>query len=147
MEANDIIIEGSTARWNMPRMEGELGTYTGSWTFRCYLTPLQQLQAGREYRQYLGEHAGQATETEANLAFALGQLKQRVIKAPPFWTSTIQESGIAGDIADLAIVAAILDAAIRSETLFKDKISKERQSILDRSIKMGEDTLKKQAEE
>lgn len=143
---NDIILNGSEATWIMPRMEGQLGgTYIGSWTFRCYLDPLRSLQAGREYRELLGSLAIQASDTESDLAFALVQLKHRVLAAPAFWTSTESSSGIPGNIGDLNVIAAVLDAAMRSEELFKMKIAKEREEVLERTIKAGEDLLQKKA--
>jgi hypothetical protein len=138
----DIIINGSEATWIMPRTDGELGgTYTGTFIFRCFLDPLRQLQAGREYRELLGSLGAQASESEGNISFALCQVKNRLIKGPPFWTSTLQESGMSGNIGDLNIIAMVLDAAIRSENLFKEKIAKERESALDRGIKVGEEIL------
>lgn len=148
MDNTDITIEGNTAIWRMPTMEGQInGTYNGTFIFRCWLDPVRQLQAGREYREFLGQNAGMATETEANLAFALSQIKQRVIKAPPFWTSTAQESGIAGNIGDFNIIAAVLDAAIRAEQIYKNKMQKERDLLLKKSIEKSEAILKAESEE
>lgn len=148
MDNNDITLTGSTATWRMERMDGELGgTYSGTFVFKCYLTPLASLQAGKEYRSLLGELAIQASDAEANLAFALTTLKQRIISAPPFWTSTLQESGIAGNVGDLNIIAAVLDASIRAEQMFKESIQKERDSLLVRSIAAGEKLLQKQGVE
>ncbi len=148
MENNDIILDGSTATWLMPRTEGQLGgTYIGSFRFRCYLDPIRELQAGREYRALLGDLGKQATEKEGNLAFALVQLKHRIIKAPPFWTSTEEESGMAGNIGDLNVIMLILDAAIRSENLYVEKMTKEKEEILNKSIKIGEELIQESQEE
>jgi len=144
MEHTDITIEGSIATWQMPITEGEvLGTYSGSWRFKCYLTPTEQLQAGRQYRELLGPNAGLANDTESNLSFALVQLKHRVISAPPFWTSASQNSGMAGDIPDLNIIALVLDKAIQAEQLFKERIAKERELLLEKSIKKAEEIQQK----
>ena len=146
--SNDILIEHNVANWTLPPTQGDLGgTYTGAFQFRTFLSPIQQLQAGREYRDYLGQHLHLANETEGNLAFALTQLKHRIIKAPPFWTSTLPESGLAGNIGDLNIIALVLDAAIRAENLFKERIAKEREELLNRSIEAGEKILHQDSEE
>lgn len=140
--STDIVLDNNIAKWNMPRMEGDLGgTYIGTFTFKCYLSPLTQLQAGREFRELLGNLGSQAPNGEIDLAFALTQLKHRIITAPAFWTSTLEESGIAGNIGDMNVVSAVLDASIRSENLFKEKVAKERELLLDRSIKVGEEIL------
>ena len=145
---NDILIENIEASWVLPLTHGELGgSYTGRFVFRCYLTPTQQLEAGRDYRSLLGQYAGMASDTEAQLSFALSQLKHRILKAPPFWSSTLQDSGYAGNIGDLNITSMVLDAAIRSEQLFKERIQKERDQILDRTIKVAEETVRKNASE
>lgn len=145
MENTDIVIDGSESTWVLPRTEGEMGgTYTGTFVFRCFLDPLRQLQAGREYRELLGSLSTQASDSEGNLAFALVQLKHRILKSPPFWTSTLQDSGMAGNVGDLNVISLVLDAAIRSENSFKEKVIKEREEILNRSIKVGEDLLHSQ---
>jgi len=138
---NDILIDGSVATWIMPRSEGNLGgTYVGTFTFRCYLDPISQLQAGREFREMLGSFGSNASEIEINLAFALTQLKHRIITAPAFWAS----DGMPGNIGDLNIISLVHNAAIRSEDLFAQRIQDERNAILDRSIKTAEELLKKE---
>jgi len=140
----EIVLEGSIATWTMLPLQGDLGgTYLGSFKFRCFLNPLQQLQAGREYRELLGSNPAFASDTELQLAFAISQLKQRVIKAPPFWTSSAQEAGVVGNIGDLNIIGAVLDAAMLAEEMYKKKIKEERDKILDKAIKAGEELSSK----
>jgi hypothetical protein len=147
MDSTDITITGNTASWTLPPTDGEiLGTYTGTFHFKCYLTPLAQLEAGREYRALLGNLSTQASDTEGNLSFALVQLKHRIVKAPPFWTATLQDSAYAGNVPDLNIIALVLDRAIYAETLFKEKIAKEREDILNRAIQVGEKLAQKDNE-
>ncbi len=142
MDNTDITINGSIATWTLPPTQGEInGTYSGTFEFRCWLTPTQTLEAGREFRSLLGNLSAQATETESNISFALVQLKHRIIKAPPFWTSTLQHSSYAGDLPDLNVIAAVLDAAIRAENLYKENVAKEREALLNHSIKVGEKLL------
>lgn len=144
----DITISGSVASWRLPPTIGDLGgTYTGNFEFRTFLDPIKSLQAGREYRELLGSLAVQADDAEANLAWALIQLKHLVIKAPAFWTSTEQESGISGNVGDLNIISLVMDAAMRAQNLFKEKISKERNQVLDHTIKIGEELLQKKGKE
>lgn len=148
MDNTDIILENSIATWRMPPTIGDLGgTYTGVFMFRTFLDPLRQLQAGREYREQLGPHAIFATDTEGQLAYGLTQLKHRIIKAPPFWTSSVSDSGMAGNIGDLNIIMLVLDAASRAEAMHKDKIRKEREVLLERSIKSAEAKLQAESEE
>lgn len=143
---NEIVLEGSTASWTMPLTQGDLGgSYKGSFTFRCYLNPLQQIASGKEYRSLLGELGSQATNTEGNLAFALVQLKYRIVKAPPFWTATLQDSPYAGNVGDVNIVMLVLEAAIKAEDMFKSEIEKEKTEVLDRSLKVGADILQEKS--
>ena len=144
---NDILIEGSMATWVMPLSEGDLGgSYKGTFQFKTFLNPLEQLQAGKDFRELLGPNPQFATEVESRLAFSLTQLKQRIVKAPPFWSSALQDGGMAGNIGDLNIIGLVVDAAYRAENLFKERIAKERESILDRAIKVGEALAQKDKE-
>lgn len=144
MEKTDITFEGQLATWVLPPTQGTLGgTYTGRFQFRCWLDPIRTLQAGREYRELLGSLAIQAEDTERELAWALIQLKHRVILSPPFWSNTTQSDGIAGNVGDLNIIALVMDAALRAERLYIENVQKEREESLNRSIKKGEDLLEK----
>ena len=148
MTNTDITFDGSIATWTLPPTDGEVqGTYTGTFQFRAFLDPIRQLQAGREYRELLGPNGGMAAEHEGQMAFCLTQLKHRIIKAPPFWTSTLQDSSMAGNIPDLNILLIILDASIRSENAYKEKVAKERELALNRSIGIVEKILEDEAKE
>lgn len=147
MKNNEITLEGSIATWKMPLTQGSLGgSYTGTFTFKTFLDPLTQLQAGRELRELIGSLGNQASEVEWSLAYALTQLKHRVLTSPPFWTSTQQSSGISGNVGDLNIIELVIAAAMLSEQMFKEKIEKDREDTLTSTIKTVEETLKKEKE-
>lgn len=143
MDKTDITIDGQIATWIMPTTQGDVGgTYTGTFQFRCILDPLRSLQAGREYRELLGKNAVLASESDSDLAFALTQLKHRVLKAPPFWSSTTQDAEFAGNLPDLNIIVLVLDAALRAENQYKERMAEQREAILNRSIKVAEKNIK-----
>lgn len=146
MENTDIVLEGSTATWKMPNIEGELGgTYTGTFVFRTFLDPLTRIQAGKELRALLGDLGAHASDEEVHLAYALVQLKHRIVKSPPFWSSTLQESGMAGNIGDVNVISVVLSASTLAESLFKEKIAIEREELLNRNIKIVEDLMQQKA--
>jgi hypothetical protein len=133
MADEDIRIEGDIATWEM-RKEGDIaGTYVGVFKFRCYLTPLQNIMAGREQRELLGSNMALATEHEAFLAYALTQLRQRIVQAPPFWSSAGVNKSHEGDIADEDILQSILDAAIRAELKYKAERKKRKEEAIERA--------------
>lgn len=144
----DILIDGTIATWEMPPTEGEIqGMYTGTFKFRCFLTPTQRLAAGREHRELLGNHPTLATEHDDNLAFSLSQLKYRVISAPPFWTSTLQMNGVAGDLPDEKIIDDVLEAAISAELKYKAQLKQKKVEALERARKAAEKMLKRREEQ
>lgn len=125
LQRSDLIIEGNTATWEM-RLDGDInGTYAGAFRFKCYLSPLQQIAADREKRELLGSQPLYASEHESFLAYALTQLKYRIISAPPFWASA-NPATLAGDIADENIIAAVLDAALGAEIKYKSQLKKKK---------------------
>ncbi len=143
----DIIIEGSQARWEA-NLLGEInGTYTGTFIFRCFLTPTQRLAAGREHRELLGNHPTLAETHEDNLAFSLSQLKYRIISAPPFWTSTTQANNMAGDLPDENIIDSVLESAIAAELKYKAQLKNKKNEAIERAKKAAEKLLKLQDEE
>jgi hypothetical protein len=137
----NISIDNNIAIWDM-KIDGDIaGTYTGIFKFRCFLSPTQLISAGKEYRNMLGEHHITAPEYEANLAYALTQLKYRVISAPPFWSSTLQNSILEGDIADVNVILAVLDAAMESEFLYREELKTKKEKALEVSKKIAESLL------
>jgi hypothetical protein len=137
----DLIIQGNTATWEM-KEEGPIeGTYKGTFVFRCFLTPTATLAVGREYRELLGRYADMATEDESFLAYALTQLKYRIIKAPPFWTSAIG-SNFTGDIPDKNVLSKILYAAVEAEIRYKENMKEKREEIIGLARKAAEKLLK-----
>lgn len=142
-ERSDIILEGNTAKWDL-KVDGDInGTYTGEFRFRCFLTPLQQISANREYREMLGANMTMAPEHESFLAYCLTQLKYRVISSPPFWGS----SSVPGDVPDDNVLLAVLDAAISSETKFRGQIKKRKEEAIEKAKKAAERHFKQKDED
>ena len=142
---SDISIDNNTAVWTM-REEGDVnGTYIGTFKFKCFLTPLQQIAANREQRELLGSNPTLAGEHESFLAYALTQLKYRIVEAPPFWTT--QGSTYNGDLADENIIGKVLDKAIASELKYKDSLKKKKADAIERAKKAAEAILERQKKE
>lgn len=142
LKRKDIVIENNTAKWEINQIGDIKGLYTGTFIFKCFLTPTEKLAAGRDYRDFLGENAVMALQHEDNLAFSLSQLKYRVISAPPFWTSSMgTQGGVPGDIPDVKIIDTVLDAAIASELKYLAILQKNKEDAIKKATKSGEDIL------
>lgn len=138
---SDIIIEGNTATWSF-RLDGDInGTYSGTFRFRCYLSPLQRIAADRERRELLGNHPEYASEHESFLAYSLTQLKYRILTAPPFWNSQ-NPGSMGGDIADENIISAVIDAAVGAEIKYREQLKERKQQALDRGIGAVDQAMK-----
>ena len=138
----DLVIEGSTATWTMSNMQGLIGgTYNGSFKFRCYLSPTEDLTANRLYRELLGPNAILASEDDSYLAYALTQLKYRVISAPPFWYTPQQNGEMPGSIPDRNVILAVLDASARAAAAFQAKMASERETVLKKTIQTAEEMI------
>lgn len=146
LERSDILIEGNTGAWEM-RLEGDIhGTYVGAFRFKGFLTPLQQIAANREYRELIGVNPTMVPEHESFLAYALTQLKYRIVSAPPFWSSANPSGGMPGDIADENVITAILDAAIGTELKYKSQLKKKRLDAVERAKGAAEKMMDDQDE-
>lgn len=138
---DDITIKNEVATWII-KAEGKiLGTYSGVFEFRCFLTPSQHLAAGRERRDLLGKNAILADNDENFYAYALTQLKYRVISAPPFWDSSKKIGEYSGDIPDMEVLSEILDAAISSEVMYKNQLNERKRSAIERAKQAAEKIL------
>lgn len=144
---SDIKIDGDVATWKM-RLEGEIrGTYVGTFKFKCFLLPTERIAANREYREQLGINPTVAGEHESALAYALAQLKYRILEAPPFWTATLSTSKFAGDIEDENIINSVLAMAMESEFIYRDLVKKKKEEAIQKSKAIAEDMRDKQDEE
>lgn len=145
-ERSDLIIDGNVCTWQM-RIDGDIhGTYVGVFKFKCYLSPLEQIAADRERRELLGPQPFAAAEHESFLAYALTQLKYRIVSAPPFWISQ-NPSSLAGDIADENIIAAVLDAALSAEIKYKEQLKAKKLEAAERARKAIEKEMEGEDEE
>jgi hypothetical protein len=137
-ERSDIFIEGNTARWEI-NLEGEIkGKYVGTFRFKCFLNPLESIAANREYRELIGVSPTMAPEHESFMAYAITQLKYRVIEFPPFW-STGQSFN--GDLPDTNILSAVLDAAISAEVKYKKILKEKKENAIKVASKALEEKL------
>lgn len=109
--------------------EGDIsGSYRGTFVFKCYLSPLDTLAAGKLYRELLGSNAQEASDTERFIAFCLSQLSKRIIKSPPFWNTGDM---LAGNIPDMNVLSLILSKAVESEEAYKTQLKEKRTQALE----------------
>lgn len=128
-DRSDIIIEGNTATWDL-HVEGIIGgTHSGKFRFRCFLTPTQKITASRKMREMLGPQMTMAPEHESFLAYAITQLEQRILSAPPFWSA----NGVGGDIPDENVITEVLNAAIDAEIKYSKQLSERKKDALERA--------------
>ena len=82
---DDLVVQPEGVAIFTINEEGQIqGSYKGVFTLRCYLSPLDSLAAGREFRNLLGPFADSASEQDRYTAFCMSQLAKRVIKGPPW---------------------------------------------------------------
>ena len=135
---SDLILDmtNNTAIWSINLIGDIQGTYQGQFVFKCFLSPLEQLAAGRVYKDLLGPNLSDSNANERYLAFCLSQLKYRIVKAPPFWKGNEALDG--GQIPDTDVLTQVLESAINAEIRFKEEMSKKREGTLNDAIKAAE---------
>lgn len=129
LNPDDVILENNKALYEIDQVGDIGGSYKGVFEFRCFLNPIQYIAADREYRDLLGKNPALSDPHADSLAYALIQLKYRIIKAPPFWHS--DDSVIPGGaIPDRDIISLILAAATEAEVKFrKSLLDKQEESV------------------
>lgn len=138
IKESDITIENDVATWDIIHHGAVGGTYLGTFKFRCFLTPMQVVEADRDFRELLGPNAQFAAQNSENIAYALAQLKHRVLESPPFWT----DSGFrfkGGGIKDLDVIDLVLEAAVMSEVKYRKQLADRHAEAIDRIKKTIED--------
>lgn len=129
-------IEGSEAKFEINiigRFTKE--TYIGKFKVKCLLSPLEEIEADKIYRELLGNNYHLSDEIIKQKAFALAQLKLRVIDCPPFWVNDYIGGG---HVSDSNVILEVLDKAIEAQEKYidgKEQEMKNRQEALTRAIK------------
>lgn len=132
VEEKDILLDSQgNASWEINMTAPIGGTYQGLFQFRTILSPIQQIEADRDYRELLGPSASLVSTHVDNLAYSLSQLRQRVIKAPPFWDDGASRFK-GSHIRDEEIIQAVYEAAVLSETKFRAQIKEKHKASIDR---------------
>lgn len=135
LKLNDITLDLNLATATF-RLNGEVGittrtTYTGTFTVRAVLDPSRELAAGRMYRALLGPQFQQASDHEANLAFALSQLQQRVLTAPPWFDSTPGQEVRGSTILDSDILLKVLDLSVKAQEEYAKALKEESKAVFE----------------
>jgi len=121
-------------------------TYLGEFKVICLLSPMSVLEADKLYRTLLGaEGSLYASERAKNLAFALSQLKYRVVSSPPFWDN--RKLG-GSHIPDDNVIIEIINLAIEAEEKYLQEKEEEAEKLQER-LKEAFDTkvIEKEEEE
>ena len=142
VKESDITINDGTASWSLVHHGALGGTYMGLFRFRCFMTPLQTLEADRDFRELLGPNAAFAATNSENIAYSLAQLKQRILEAPPFWMENATRYG-GGGLKDLEVLDLVLEAAVVAELKYRKEIADRHQD----AIKRIQKTMDKRLEE
>jgi hypothetical protein len=132
IDEKDILLDSQgNATWEM-NMTGPIGgTYQGVFQFRTVLSPLQQIEADRDYRELIGTNYQLIATHIDNLAYILSQLRQRIIKHPPFWDDG--SSRFKGShIRDEEIILAVYEAAVLAETKFRKELKEKHKAAIER---------------
>ena len=146
LNRKDLVIENNTCKWDIAYNGDINGLYTGTFIFKCFLTPSEKLAAGRDYRELLGNNAILALKHEDNLAFVLSQLKYRVVSAPPFWSSSIGLNGFQGDLPDEKVLDVIFEAALSAEFKYLAMLQEKKDKALEKARKAAESVAENKKE-
>ena len=138
LKRDDLVVENNTAKWDISHSGDINGLYTGTFVFKCFLTPSEKLAAGRQYRELLGTNPVVVSEHEDNLAFSISQLRYRVISAPPFWASSVGVNGVVGDLPDEKVLDVILQASLSAEFKYLALLQDKKEKALEKAKKVAE---------
>lgn len=136
---SDIRIEGSKAYFSYHGVGKKTNeTYMGDFCVKTSLSPLDFIKADRLYRDLIGSvNPHLATQEAQNYAFALSQLKYRIIEMPEFF----KNKELDGGHLDSNVLIEIVNIAIEAEDEFQkeqERKIKEMQEMLASRIKKKE---------
>ena len=133
---SDFRFEGSVANYDYQGVGSQSNTtYMGQFRFKCILSPLDQIKADRLYRELIGSiNPHLASKETTNYAFALSQLKVRLVSFPDFF----KNDELDGSHLDSNILIELVNVAIDAQEEYKKDLDarlQEMQDILSKRIK------------
>jgi hypothetical protein len=138
-------IENNIGVFTVSELDPETNeTYIGEFRVKLILSPLETIAIDRDYRELIGAVNPFMANSEANnLAFALSQLKHRVISSPSFWKGESYDGGHLPK----KVLYSILDMSLEVQDKFKKQREDEMEAIrqkLTEQVKKGQ--IRKKAE-
>jgi hypothetical protein len=120
-------------------------TYIGEFKVKLILDPLELLAIDRDFRELIGPVSPLMAGQEANnIAFALSQLKHRVIHAPAFWKGY----GYDGGHLPKEVLYAVLDDSLKVQEKFKKQKLDEQEALVKKlTAQVRKGAIKKTAPE
>lgn len=98
-------------------------TYKGQFKVKCILSPLEYINSDSTYRELLGKTNPQfASDYVSQLAYALSQLKYRIIDSPSWYRN--ESSGIHGSSVDDKILLHVFEKTIECEEKYREGMEK-----------------------
>jgi hypothetical protein len=145
---SDFRFNGSIAEFDFQGIGEKSNTsFMGTFKVKCVISPIDYLKADRLYRELIGPvNPHLASKDAQNYAFALSQLKFRMIESPDFF----KNKEIDGGHLDQNILIDLINLAVDAEHEFK-KIQNENvkklQDMLANRIKNKEIVKEEESEE
>lgn len=138
VEEQDISIDSKgLASWDINLNAPIAGLYQGTFKFRTGLSPLQEIEADRDYRDLLGKNAEFAASHIENLAYTLAQLRHRVVEYPPFWNDgTSRFPG--SHIRDKEVLEAVFEASVMAEQKYRSQLAEKTKISMEKMKKYVE---------
>ena len=134
--------------------ESTMQTYMGEFKVKCLLSPYDQIQADKMYRELLGDQLLYASDNAKTHAFALSQLKYRIIEFAPFFANPNQPSVPGGHLQDGNVLFEVLNKAIEAQEKYMEQTQEQaekmeqrlKEAIQNKSLKREEEKIEEEEE-
>jgi len=101
--------------------------YVAGFVVKAFLNPIDRISADKLRRELLGPNPESAGSEEKTMAFALAQLKYRVIEAGPFWFKGSDIGGAA--LKNDNIIYHVFNLATKAEEEYGKLLSQEAEQM------------------
>lgn len=108
-------------------------TYMGSFKVKTIMSPMDEINADKLYRQLLGENMLMASDNVKNNAFVLSQLKYRILsyEKAPFWANPENPDVPGAHITDGNVIFEVFNKAVEAQELYIKQKQEEAQALED----------------
>jgi len=146
LESTDLVVNSDgTAKFSINIVgTTTMQTYFGNFKCKCSLNAIEYIKSNKEFIEEVGSSSNFGEPEE--IAFALIQLKYRLLNWAPFWAIGDSVNINGGHLKDYNVITHVFNICMKAEEEYKDMMKKEYNKVKDKIAEQRDQIIKQRSE-